>query len=108
MTRPEAEFYRRNLVLPGMITSALNYYRNLFNGNWGPVDQMPAKISRPTLIIWGDNDMALDKKTCLEGIEAFFESPPDVAVIPNGGHWAVEVRPEVVNRHIEEFLDDRK
>ncbi|KAJ3049362.1 hypothetical protein HK097_009639 [Rhizophlyctis rosea] len=103
-TRPEADFYRRNIILPGLPTSALNYYRNIFNGGWGPIERQPNTISKPTLIVWGDGDKALDKQTCLQGVEAFFETAPEVAVVPGGGHWAVELHYEVVSRHIEEFL----
>jgi len=98
---------------PGALTGGLNYYRAARvgppSGDEAPGDggfaMDPARLTVrvPTLVIWGEQDPALLTGN-LDGLERFV---PDLTVrrIPDGSHWVVHERPEVVNGLIREFLD---
>ncbi len=97
---------------PGALTGGLNYYRaarigpptpegGAANGSFGPA---PASmvVSVPTLIIWGEQDTAL-LIGGLNGVEQFV---PNLTIrrIPEGSHWVVHERPDLVNSYIREFI----
>jgi pimeloyl-ACP methyl ester carboxylesterase len=63
--------------------------------------QLP-KVSVPTLVIWGEKDTALLTGN-LEGLDAHV-SQLTIRRIPDGTHWVVHERGDVVNRHIREFI----
>lgn len=65
------EAYKYTFSKPGALTGPINYYRCMLNNKAtdqkkaadqkkAEGDSPPAKISVPTLLIWGDSDMALD------------------------------------------------
>jgi pimeloyl-ACP methyl ester carboxylesterase len=60
------------------------------------------RVSVPTLVIWGELDMALLVGN-LEGLDEYVE---DLTVrrIPDGTHWVVHEQPELVNSMIREFI----
>ncbi len=59
-------------------------------------------ISVPTLVIWGEQDRALNID-CLSGLDGYVD---DLSIerIPNCGHFLVQEQPERINIIIEEFL----
>ena len=60
---PEAlEQYRTAMSKPGVLTSALNYYRSFLRHPMRTSTITPPGtiISKPTLLIWGEQDIALD------------------------------------------------
>lgn len=77
------ETYRANILKPGAATAMINYYR----ANTGLVwDIRPEqKIDTPTLLIWGEEDFALEIQNT-EGNEAYVN---DFALvrIPGASHW---------------------
>jgi epoxide hydrolase 4 len=96
---------------PGCLTGQLNYYRA---AKMGPPIK-PGETARsfetgikdptvrvPTLVIWGEQDPHLMASN-LDGLEAFV---PDLTVkrIPDGTHWVVHEQPQLVARHMREFL----
>ena len=95
---------------PGALTGGLNYYRAAQVGP--PAGSQPAaavapivpaaKVSVPTLVIWGEKDTALLTGN-LEGLEAYV---PQLTIrrIPEGTHWVIHERADAVNRHIREFI----
>jgi epoxide hydrolase 4 len=86
---------------PGALTSMLNYYRNIFQPHslltrtWGV-------LQVPTLMIWGENDVALGKELT-EGTEQYV-SNFSIQYIPHCSHWVQQEQPERVNRYIIDFL----
>lgn len=49
----EMDVYRRNyLEDKSSVSSALMYYRSLFQGGWGYVGENARKLTVPTLVIW--------------------------------------------------------
>ncbi len=87
------EAYRRNVVQPGAATAMINYYRANATalGNATPTD----KITTPTLMIWGENDVALD--IALTGGNEDFVSDLTLRRLPGVSHWVQEDAPDQVN-----------
>lgn len=106
-SRPDAfpedvlAIYRANVSAPGAAGAMLNWYRAA-----GP-DILAAKdlatpIEIPTLIIWGDRDVALDI-SCLNGTGDYVRDLR-IARLPGVSHWVQEDAPEEVNRQIAAFV----
>jgi len=96
----DIDAYTAALSKPGALTAALNYYRNVFDGNlltreWG-------KLDIPTLTIWGEDDTALGKELTA-GTEAYV-TDWQLRFIPRCSHWVQQEQPQLVNQYIREFL----
>ncbi len=96
----DLKVYQNAAAKPGALTAMLNYYRSNFNPDlllrhW-PVLQVP------TLMIWGENDVALGKELTY-GTEAYVENF-QIHYIPNCSHWVQQEQPLEVNRLIQDFL----
>jgi pimeloyl-ACP methyl ester carboxylesterase len=90
--------YARAFSAPGAATAAINYYRAAARS------KVPSgKIKAPTLIIWGEDDIALGIELT-RGMEGLFDHQPRVEYLPDTSHWVMEERPEIVNRLLLEFL----
>jgi pimeloyl-ACP methyl ester carboxylesterase len=114
-TDEDRKMYMEAWAQPGALTGGLNYYRaNIppFSMETGATDApatplfelAKAQVKVPTLVIWGEQDMALLTGN-LDGLEQFV---PDLRVnrIPSATHWVVHEEPELVNATIREFLSD--
>ncbi|MBK7600010.1 MAG: alpha/beta hydrolase [Acidobacteria bacterium] len=118
-TRPEAytdddrRAYLAAWAQPGALTGGLNYYRASKIGPPSPVDPQLGAVTFadassfvvkvPTLVVWGEKDRAL-LTGCLDGLEQFV---PDLTLkrIPDGSHWVVHEKPELVNNYIRQFIE---
>lgn len=95
--------YKRALDKPGALTSAINYYRALprstSGGFWLDLDPV-AKM--PVMLIWGEQDTALGKELNRD-LERYV---PDLTLhfIPDASHWVQQDRPDLVNKHMLNFL----
>jgi pimeloyl-ACP methyl ester carboxylesterase len=111
---------------PGALRSAINYYRATLRSpearaawpGWlrrfvygdqpvpGVRDRLEdwPKITAPTLLIWGENDVALEKELTL-GMEPLVASL-QIKYIPLCGHWVQQEQPAVVNGFLLDFLGD--
>ena len=80
----------------------LNYYRALFRFR-DPRALGDANVSMPTLVIWGENDLALDIHL-LDGMEQWV---PELTVrrLPGISHWVQQDAPDEVNRLLSDWLD---
>lgn len=63
------------------------------------------KISAPTLIIWGTNDGALDKK--LAELSGRFVENVTVEYIEGASHWVQQEEPHQFNSLMRQFLSDK-
>jgi pimeloyl-ACP methyl ester carboxylesterase len=100
--------FREALEKPGALTGAINYYRATFR-NFSALRELERrrpKIASPTLVIWGENDVALGKELTV-GMEPLFSGPFRLHRVPNCSHWVNEEQPELVNRLLIEFLTAR-
>jgi pimeloyl-ACP methyl ester carboxylesterase len=92
--------YKDNICRPGAATAMINYYRaNALELSAQPPPSAPLKT--PTLMIWGEGDVALDV-TLTEGNEAFV-SDFTLVRLPGISHWVQQEAPERVNQAITEW-----
>ena len=96
------DVYARAALRPGVATAMVNYYRALVR-NRNVVDLGDYRVEIPTLMIWGEEDTALNIH-CSEGTE---EWVPNLALqrLPGVSHWVQQEAPEKVNALLEEWLD---
>lgn len=97
----------------GSVSSMINYYKGLVRNTLtkllkkrsGPKktdgDRRPGKIQVPTLVLWGQNDVALQPgcAMCSEWVEKV-----QVTYIPKCSHWVPYEVPEIVSREILKFI----
>lgn len=99
------EVYRRNANLPGALTAMINYYRALLRARKQVAARGMPVIEVPTLMIWGEDDVALTmESTCGTGE---FVRDFRIRYLPGVSHWVQQEAPEQVNAMIEAFLADR-
>ncbi len=96
--------YRIAMSKPGALRASLQYYRSVFRDFFRSKSNVREvkTITAPTLLIWGEQDVALDI-ALTHGLEQWV---PDLGVlrIPDSGHWVQQEKPELVNTYLEEFL----
>ena len=112
--------YLKAWAQPGALTGGLNYYRANRVGPPTPaeleqqigasakdfgVDPAEMIVRVPTLVIWGEKDIALTVKN-LDGLEKYV---PELVVqrVPEGTHWVAQEKPAEVNTMIREFVDGK-
>ncbi|HAU22270.1 MAG TPA: epoxide hydrolase [Erythrobacter sp.] len=99
---PEVQtVYSAAAVRPGALNAMVNYYRALLKFR-DSVDLGDCRIEIPTLMVWGEEDVALNIK-CTVGTEDWV---PNITVrrLPNVSHWVQQDAPERVNSILEEWL----
>ncbi len=96
--------YQRAASRPGATTAMLNYYRALVRGGGGRRQERLGYpvIETPTLMIWGEEDVALTKETTL-GTEAYVRDLT-LHYLPGVSHWVQQEAPERVNALLEAWL----
>jgi len=103
----DLEHFREALRRPYALSAALNYYRALLRrdliGAASPDHWISRKIEAPTLVIWGEQDIALTKELTY-AMKDLFEHEFEIKYVPDSGHWVQQEKPELVNRLIREFL----
>jgi pimeloyl-ACP methyl ester carboxylesterase len=98
------EVYRRNASQPGALTAMLNYYRALLRGRRKIAARGLPVIEVPTLMIWGEDDVALTKETTYGTGE--FVSNLQIRYLPRVSHWVQQEAPAQVNTMIAAFVRD--
>lgn len=104
-TREDAQIYQSALAKPGVLSAALNYYRQMLSPwNWMR-DWMsaPSLITVPTLVLWGEEDSLVTPKVT-QGLERLIAAPFNLKLIPDCGHWIQQEAPQTVNRELLAFL----
>jgi pimeloyl-ACP methyl ester carboxylesterase len=96
------EKYRDAMSKPGAMTAALNYYRQLMRNPSRSTTAAHTHISVPTLLIWGEQDVALGLELT-EGLDEWVDNL-QVKRIPDSGHWVQQEKPALVNQYMREFL----
>jgi epoxide hydrolase 4 len=100
--RADLDLYAAAASRPGAMTAMLNYYRALLRHR-NSVDLGDGRIDTPTLMIWGEEDTALNIH-CTDGTEAWV---PRLTLhrLPGVSHWVQQEAPEQVNALITAWLD---
>jgi epoxide hydrolase 4 len=99
-TEEDLNFYKDAFAKRGVLTSAINYYRNFFQSEL--LNRQWSILEVPTLMIWGEQDKALGKELSY-GTEQYVKDFR-IRYIPESSHWVQQQYPELVNQHIREFL----
>lgn len=102
-TNEDINHYVAAIQKPGALTAALNYYRAVFRKRGQKSHPAARTIKAPTLLIWGENDVALGKELTYE-MEPLFEGTFRIEYIKNCSHWVNEEQPELVNQLLLNFL----
>jgi len=117
MSEVDKAEYQKAWSQPGALSGGLNYYRANHAGPPVPAEMekiigasrmlIPPELAQmkvrvPTLVIWGERDVALTAKN-LDGLEKYV---PELRVhrVPDASHWVVHEKTEEVNRMIREFI----
>jgi hypothetical protein len=50
-------------------------------------EQYKGSLIAPTYILWGENDQAITKQVCLDGIGDYLGKESEVTLLPRSGHW---------------------
>jgi len=98
------EVYRESALRPGAATGMVNYYRALIRGGGARRQQalgLPA-IETPTLLCWGEQDIALEKSGN-EGLERWVRDLT-VHYLPEASHWVQQDQPELANEILHAWL----
>ena len=97
------EVYRRNAAQPGALTAMVNYYRALFRGKRSrPRVDSRTPITVPTLMVWGEDDVALDKSTTLTTGD--YVRDFTIRYLSGVSHWVQQEQPEAVNSMVSNFI----
>lgn len=104
-TREDTEIYQSALAKPGVLSAALNYYRQMLSPfNWVKdwLDT-PNPITTPTLVLWGEEDSLVTPRLT-QGLDRLIAAPFNLKFIPHCGHWIQQEAPQTVNRELLAFL----
>jgi pimeloyl-ACP methyl ester carboxylesterase len=96
------DVYRRNALAPGALTAMLNWYRALVRGARDQARRTYPVIDVPTLLIWGDADVALTKATTF-GTERYVRDLT-IRYLSGVSHWVQQDAPLTVNAMLAAFL----
>ncbi|MBD3882746.1 alpha/beta hydrolase [Phormidium tenue FACHB-886] len=99
----DLEAYKDAAAKRGALTAMLNYYRSALQS--GFLGRQWGVLKVPTLLIWGESDVALSKELSY-GTEEYVQDLT-VRYIPNCSHWVQQEKPQLVNQYIHEFLESR-
>ena len=99
----ELHKYAEALETPGSARAAINYYRAAFRHRLRHGAIHLPQISRPTLLIWGEEDTALGKELTHD-MDEYFSDRFEIKYISKCSHWVQQEQPELVNQHLLEFL----
>ncbi len=92
--------YRDNARQSGATTAMVNYYRALFRRRLSGLPSTPIDV--PTLLLWGEEDVALTRATS-EGLDEYV-THLTVRYLPRVSHWVQQEAPEAVNEMLRAFL----
>lgn len=97
----EIELYRDAWARPGAVTGMVNWYRaarsEVLTRDEGYM------IDVPTLLIWGEQDIALDRSLAAPSIGRCTRGR--VEYLPEASHWVMQDAPQRVNELLLDFLD---
>jgi pimeloyl-ACP methyl ester carboxylesterase len=99
------EIYQNALSKPGVLSAAINYYRQMLSPwQWlKDFGRSPNPVTAPTLVLWGEDDSFLSP-SLTKNLDQFIQAPFEVKLIPHCGHWVQQEVPQTVNRELLAFL----
>jgi len=104
-TDADLEVFKKNAAEPGALSAMINYYRALPSSLALGKKRGAPKIETKTLLIWGEQDIALGKELTY-GTDQLV-SDLTVRYIADASHWVQQDRPDAVNAMLNAFLSDQ-
>ncbi|KAK6189029.1 hypothetical protein SNE40_005080 [Patella caerulea] len=101
MTNEDIEAYKYAFSRPGAATASINYYRAAVRS----VSHDKRVIEKPTQIIWGCVDVALERGLAEECRE--FTKDLSISYIEEASHWVQMDQPDKVNKLMRKFLEEK-
>jgi pimeloyl-ACP methyl ester carboxylesterase len=110
-TEEDIARYKRAWAQPGALTGMLNWYRAMLRQS---ADRVPAardsetpkskprRITVPTLMLWGEKDVALTKELAQPSIDLCDDGR--LIFFPDATHWIQHDEADAVNNHIHDFI----
>lgn len=100
------DIYAKNASRPGGANAMINYYRAMAKPAMRQLfDVNQPAIDLPTLMIWGEDDVALSKQLTLETKR--YVNDLTLRYLPGVSHWVQQEAPEIVNAMLEAYLNDQ-
>jgi pimeloyl-ACP methyl ester carboxylesterase len=105
MPRSVIETFVKSISRPGRLSAALNYYRANLSGDqaWASLAPDDVKVSAPTILLWGDQDPALGRRSAEETVN-YMTGDYRLVVLEGAGHWLQFERPDEVSRAMVEAV----
>ena len=105
--RDQVEEYITVFSQPGALTAALNWYRaNSFDLEQGYQGEIFGPVLHPTLLIWGNQDMAIGRGAVVRA-EQYMKGPYRLVEL-NVGHWLIQEEPDRVRYEILRHLQSNR
>ena len=102
-TDEDIQRYQEAWSQPQAVHSMLNWYRAMVKRTpTQPRLKRHLPIQPPTLMLWGERDVALSKELAQPSIERCENG--ELIFFPNATHWVQHDEAQAVNQHIHEFL----
>jgi len=101
-TDEDIEQYRRAWSQPDAMKSMINWYRAMASSALTNDLSKKRRIVTPTLMLWGENDIALGKELAEPSIRLCDDG--ELIFYPHATHWLQHDEPESVNFEIVRFL----
>ncbi|MFV9507188.1 MAG: alpha/beta fold hydrolase [Oscillochloridaceae bacterium umkhey_bin13] len=99
----DLDAYKDAMSQTGALTAALNWYRSAGRaGARGLLSGRERQCRVPTLVIWGERDVALGAEM-LDDLDEFVDDL-QIVRIPEAGHWVQHEAPDEVTAALKAFL----
>ena len=98
----EMEQYKTAWSQSDALTAMLNWYRAIRRGSFRQIPE--TKIKVPVRIIWGLGDQFLSPMLAKESMS--FCEEVNLAFVGEATHWIQHEQPDIVNRLIEQFINE--
>lgn len=94
--------YRQAWAQPGALTSMVNWYRAASKLFFKAETPAPGSIQTPTLMLWGERDIALGKELAQPSIDLC--ATGELHFFPQATHWVQHDAAADVNAHLARFF----
>lgn len=103
MSLEDTQRYKAALSQPGALSATIGWYRAMARGLVkGAFRTLPAKVTVPACVIWGERDVALDP-ACNETLPRYVANL-QIHYLTDANHWVQMHRPQEVNALLLAFL----